>query len=371
MSGRPEILEPTAVRKRRYLLAGALVAVLLSGLALNIAPRDAPTIDTIQYINMLKGRFDLAGSPQVYRVGVPFLARLLPLSPLSAFRLITVTSLFLAYWLCFVECSMLNIGLAATTLSVLAVFCSRPILFNYQNPFITDGLALLVLFVLSVLFLADRFAAFAAVLMVGMFVKESAPFVLPAWLLTPRWRKALLLALLAAGAFLAPRLAFPSHGNYGSYVSLGLRSKLSLAWLFPFAKEVVLSWGGLWLLAGYGLLHSPRRVRLLAAALALGFFASFLVTEGEWERMLMIMAPVLVVFSAIAIEHATKASRWTVVVFVSTLPAQYLFGNPYVLHSMVLQNYRTLLVLMFTLSVITSSLVLRGAMRNGKLGTGK
>jgi hypothetical protein len=361
MRASTEVIGLTGVWKNRYLLPGVLVAVLLSGLALAIPPRNPPSSDTDQYVSMLEGRFDLANAPQRYRVVVPFLARLLPLPPLSALRLITVVSLLLAYLVCFAECSLLNIGAAATSISVVAMFCSRPILFNYFNPFLTDGLGLLVLFVLSVLFLCDRFAPFAALLILGVFVRESAMFVLPAWVLTARWRKALLLGLLATALFLAPRIAFPSHINYATYVSFGLRSKLNLRWALPCAKEVLLSWQGMWLLAGYGLLHSPRRIRLLAAALAVGSFASFLVTTGEWERMLMVMAPVVAAMAAVAIERALKVNRWTVVFFVATLPAQFLFGNPYVLQSVALQNYRILLVLTLTLSVIASTLVLGAA----------
>ncbi len=364
MYGRPEVFESTTIPKKTYLVAGVLVAVLLSGLALTIAPRNTPTIDTAHYVNMLEGRFDLAPAPCRYRVVVPFLAHLLPLSPLSALRFITWASLLLAYLLCYAESSLLNIGLAATSISVAAMFCSRPNLFNYFNPFLTDGLGLLVLFLLSALFLSDRFGVFAAILIVGVFVRESAMFVLPAWMPTARWRKALLLGLLATALFLAPRIASPSHFHYGMYVSDGLQSKLSLGWLLPFGKALVLSWQGMWLLAAYGLLHSPRRVRLLAAALATGCLASSLViTAGDWERMLGVLAPVLVVSAGVAIEDAMKVSRPAVVLFVATIPLQFFFGNPYVLQSLASQHYRILLILTVTLSTIASTLVLWEAMR--------
>jgi hypothetical protein len=353
----------TRITKKKYVLAAIMGAVLLSGLALAVAPRKIPSIDTVGYVYMVEGRLDLAAVPQRYRVVVPFLAHLLPLPPLSALRLITWASLLLVYLTCFAECSLLNIGVASATISVLAMFCSRPNLCNYFNPFLTDGPGLLILFVLSVLFLSDRFGAFAALLVVGVFVRESAVFVLPAWGLTARWRRALFLGLLVTGLFMAPRIAFPSHHHYGMFLADGLRSKLSLQWLLPFAMALVLSWQGIWLLAGYGLLHSSRRFRLLAAAFGLGCFASILQASCDWERMLAILAPVLVPSAAVAIEHAMRVNRWAVALFVATLPLQFLFGNNYVLQSLAPQYHRMLLTLMVTLSVVASALVVWEAMR--------
>lgn len=350
------------IRGKKCAFAAIMIALLLSGLALAIAPRNTPTIDTVHYVNMVQGRFDLALAPYRYRVVVPFLAHLLPLSPLSALRFITFASLLLAYVVCFAECSLLNIGFASATISVVAMFCSRPNLYNYFNPFLADGLGLLILFLLSVLFLSDQLGVFATLLVVGVFVRESAIFVLPAWGLTARWRRALLLGLLVTGLFLAPRIAFPSHYHYGMFLADGLR-KLSLRSLLPFAKGLALSWQGMWLLAGYGLVHSPRRVGLLAAALGMGGFASCLVMGENYERMLSVLAPVLVPSAAVAIDHAMKVNRWTVALFVATVPAQFLFGNPYVLQSLAPQNYRMLLTLMVTLSVIGSIIVLGGATR--------
>jgi hypothetical protein len=126
---------------------------------------------------------------------------------------------------------MLGIEFRASVLAVVAVFCSRPNLFNYYNPYLTDAVGMLVLFLLSMCFLSDRLGVFAALLALGVFIRESAFFVLPAWLLTPKRWKAVLVGMAAGGVFLALRMAFPSSFGYASYLLSGVAGKLSLHWL--------------------------------------------------------------------------------------------------------------------------------------------
>lgn len=72
----------------------------------------------------------------------------------------------------------------ATNLGTLAFFCSRPNLFNYFNPYLTDVCGALFLFLVSIMFILRNYYGFLALALVGLFVRESVVFATPAWLLT-------------------------------------------------------------------------------------------------------------------------------------------------------------------------------------------
>jgi hypothetical protein len=236
-------------------------------------------------------------------------------------------------------------------LAVVALFCSRPILYNYYNPFLTDGLGMLVLFLLSMCFIADKLGAFAAVVAIGVFVRESAFFVFPAWLLTPKLWKAVAVCAITMGLFLAPRIIFPSSFGYGSYLFSGVAGKFSIHWLVVFAKGLILSWYALWIPFAFGLWRFPRRIQLLIGSLVLGALASCVVAT-DLQRMLSVLSPVIVPVAALVIERARRAA---VLFFIGTLPLQFAFGTPYVLQQLSPISYRTLLVVTVVISAAASA----------------
>lgn len=341
--------------KSSRILLSLLLALTLSLLALSIAPQAKFTPDTQNYVRMIHGDYAQAITPFRYRVVVPIMAGRLPLRPEAALRAITWASLLLVYVLAVLECSMLGIGFRASALAVVALFCSRPNLLNYYNPYLTDGVGMLVLFVLSMSFIAGRLGAFSAVVVVGLFVRESAFFVLPAWLLTPKRWKAVAVGTIATGLFLAPRIVFPSSFGYGSYLFSGVAGKFNVMWLGGFAKGSILSWYSLWIPFAFGIRRLSRRVHLLAVSLVLGALASCLVIQaGDYERMLSVLSPVFVPAVASVIE---KAKKRAVFLFICTLPLQYTFGTPYVLQELSSSSYRALLVITIVCSVAASALL--------------
>ena len=162
----------------KYVLLLAFALTVMGSVV--IPPRTTQTPDTQNYVAMVEGKYSEAVSPFRYRVFVPALARVLPLQPLPAMRLITVLSLFGIYSVAMLLCFRAGAGFQPTLIAVSAYFVSRPNMYNYYDPYLTDGLGLLALFLLSLYFLDSRPKCFAAVLAVGVLARESALFVFPA-----------------------------------------------------------------------------------------------------------------------------------------------------------------------------------------------
>jgi len=202
-------------------------------------------------------------------------------------------------------------------------------------------------------FITGRLGTFAALLLTGIFVRESAFFVLPAWLLTPKRWKAAVVGMTSMGLFLALRITFPSSLGYASYLFSGVAGKFNVHWLGGFVKGSALSWYALWIPLAFGIWQLPRRIHLLAVALVIGGLASCLViTAGDYERMLSVLSPVAVPAVAWVIE---KASKTAVLFFVGTIPFQFAFGSPYVLPQLSATSYHLLLVMAIIPSVVASA----------------
>jgi hypothetical protein len=227
-------------------------------------------------------------------------------------------------------------------------------------------MGLAVLFFLSWCFLVDLYWPFVAAAVFGIFVRESALFVVPAWLFSPKWRKGIWIFLLCTTLFVLPRLFFPSSAAYDKYVWQGIQNAMGTrpTELARAVKGALLSWHCVWLVGFCGLLRLPRRVQVLAGLLLLGATAS-VVLGCESERMLSILAPVMVVGVAKALGRAWAKNKAMVVSFLCTLPLQFLLANRYVLPSLPLRIYQVVLVATLALSALCAAGVVWMAVEAG------
>lgn len=344
-------------------LAIAVTLVLFG--VLTVLPVRTPTFDTQFYVSMAQGKYSGVMTSERYRVVVPTLAGLLPVSPLLALRLITCVSMAAVYLLALTECSSIGIVGWPALSALTVIFCSRVNLYNFYNPYLTDGMGLAVLFFLSWCFLADFCWPFVAAGILGIFVRESALFVAPAWLFSPKWRKGIWIFSLCLLAFILPRLLFPSSTTYDEYVrghiqdTMGKATELARA-----VKGALLSWHCVWLVGLCGLLRLPRRVQVLAGLLLLGAAASVIVAADE--RMLSILAPVMFLGVGKALRGAWSADRAVVTLFLCTLPLQFLFCDPYVLQGLPVRIHHLALVASVALSAVCAAGVAWMAMEAGE-----
>lgn len=336
----------------RNWLAAIIVAAAAALFAFaTVAPRQSLTPDNVAYVAMASGK--PAQAPFCFRILVPFVASLLPLPPLSALRLITCFCMVGVYLCGLYLCSAEGINIAGSLSALLLFYCSRPHLFTYYNPYLTDAAGWLVIFLLTIAFVKRRYPYFIAVAAIGALVRESALFPCAAWLLNQRTRRLAAFLLIPAIMFFLPRLLVDAQQGYGDYLLSGATARTNFS-----AKEVLyglfMSWGGLWILASYGITRCSKELWAVAAALVCGAVAgSIVITAGDYERMLGVLAPVILVACGKTLQVARRTSPLVFGALLCTATLQFLFGNPYVL-TMQDHVYRMGLVLCTLISMSTA-----------------
>lgn len=291
----------------RYLIPLVIPAIFVLAGATLIIPRSdtAPERvgalrgDTLEYVKMIDGRYTDAMSPYRYRVLVPTIARLLPWPAARSMKIITYVSLYMSYLLGWLILRKMAFPTWASLTGLAAVFLMPIHLYNYSNPYLTDGFGLMVLFLITWCLLHGRFAPFVSAVVVGVLAREAALFLAPAWLAKKQYLKGC--AAIAAGAsvFLALRyfLHDPESGLW--------------QWDAGTPLVVAKSWYTVWIMGGVGLLVIPRRwfalsgrcfALLLAGALLSATFAS------DTARMFSIMTPVMLILAASFFARLQKVS---------------------------------------------------------------
>ncbi len=294
-----------------------------------IPPRQTFTPDNLAYFDMASGK--PAQAPFCFRILVPSIARLLPLSPPIALRLITYVCMAGVYLCGLYLCRLEGINLAASFGGLLLFYCSRPHLFTYYNPYLTDAAGWLAIFGLCITFVKRRYSYFIVIAAIGALVRESALFPCAAWLLNHRTRRLAAFLAIPAVAFLLPRFLVHSQQGYTGYLVSGVTAQSGLSVKVVF-YSLFMSWGGLWIIACYGITRCSKELMALAAALSIGAIASSVViTNGDYERMLGVLAPMILVASAKTLQVARHASPLALRLLLCVMPVQFLFGNHYVL----------------------------------------
>jgi hypothetical protein len=137
--------------------------------------------DAASYIAMAEGTGEKTPAPFRYRLFFPALASLFDLPAITAFRWITIISLFFFYLIGFLLCELRRCTLTATIMSMIFVFLSPWHLYMYQNPFITDGLVQFTIMVLLFSVVQKNIWLFSIAAFAGIFLHERILFFLPLW----------------------------------------------------------------------------------------------------------------------------------------------------------------------------------------------
>jgi hypothetical protein len=289
--------------------------------------------DPLQYVKMTTGQMDQVAEPYRYRVLVPWLAHMLPLPPLAALRLITYLCLFLSYLIGLATCRRLGLSLPTATVGLFATFACTYHLYNYTNPFLTDGAGLLALFVMVFALLANAYLPFLLAMCGGLLARENVIFLAPVWLTTRQWRSASLAMGVAGLVFWLSHhlLALPSSKGLFTYALQSYTLVMSQYTTLQRLIGFIFSWGYLWLGLLLGLLLMPRavfaRVSWATLLLLLGgiiacLFANYI------QRMFSILAPIMVIACAYWAHALARRHGALLVVFVGIAALQVVFGIP-------------------------------------------
>lgn len=317
-----------------------LALLMLAGFL--IGPRAFSAGDTHRYVAMVTG--ETIPAPFAYRVLVPALVRVLPLTTEAGFLLITVAFTYLTLFFFHRLLRQLGVAEPAALLTTAALAFSYPVAYNLGHWGLVDPAAnFFVVAALYALF-SNQLRRMALALFIGALAKESVLLLLPL-LLWAIWRRpglsptARLGFALAAAAplLLLPvllRLIIPVEP---SLYDLGSLDDLRALWAFilrynfegygfilRLGREFLRSYGFFWTFAllGWPLVRA-RDARavclyLIAVSVALCLVAT------DWSRMLSFGFAGIFIPTAYLIEHglAGGGRRWLPPVLLVLFAAQ-------------------------------------------------
>ena|GEM_PF-133421 len=303
-----------SLRKFHLLFIGLSASLVILGHCLVLhrtlnGPTQELTIrsDALFYIQMAKGDFSGVSGRYGSRILVPFIAQLLPFSATTNLMMVSYLSLFVSYFLALLICDHLGLRWPASFLALFSVYTSRWHLYYYQNPYLTDPFALMILFALLFSILKRSYFAFAVISLLGVLARETTIFLVPLWMVTKQWRQSLGILVAALMVWMIPRwnlVAVPMGlGRMGEWVFTSMKEMRHPS---SFVAELFLSWGFLWILAFLGFCFIPRkRFPLIGWAFTFLFLGTLLPSvfymepdRGDVGRLFSILSPVMVIACA-------------------------------------------------------------------------
>lgn len=301
--------------------AGLLAAVALPVLLLMDAyVRDspAPKNDELIYELMAQSPFDPHTFPFAHRVAVPLVVHVLPFDHTFSFSALAWLSTVACGALVYVLLRRFEIGKRlAFALGLCIAWCPTLFVVSLREGRNVDPESVLVMLAGAIAIVDRRRAAFAAIVLVGAFVREAALFLIPfayaVWADRLWDRRALrdvaTAALPAVVAYAVLRLTLPTveRENVLGYQSLlGGRIEVlekALAERWTILRRLALAFGPLWLAFPFALrdLRFARRGLVLLAACAGGMLFAL-----DWGRIVFLAVPVVVVGAAWVLDRRPR-----------------------------------------------------------------
>jgi hypothetical protein len=317
---------------KKQTLVVPLQVILVSLLAITVAylmgPRRFITGgDTAYYLTMAYG--ETVEAPYAYRVLVPSIVRILPLSLDLGFFVVTYASTFGVLVIMYRLLRELGVSHVSSIITVVLMNFSYPIAFYLSNWGYVDPLANLF-FVIGLLFIYMRKNLIASgVLMMGVFAKETLLILLPLLFMSALRQEggnevrnlfhALILCLVPLCSFLLILVFIsPAEGvrdvhSFDDWIRLWQyiwSYNVGEFGLIPrVARELLRSYGFFWIIAGFGILLGketrPYSFYLISAGFALWSVAT------DWSRMLGIVFPGVFIPTAIFVDRMQKTTTST------------------------------------------------------------
>lgn len=280
-------------------LAIALAAgVLLVGHLLieDLVEQGRVSGDALWYERMVE--HEAVPAPYRWRILAPWLAAALPVDPLVGLQVVTYLGLGLAYAGSIWSSRRLGASALASSLALVAVVSRTPHLFQFEDPYLTDGAAIGAVGVAAAAATVGSFSLFAAAAAIGVLAREPIALVVAAWLPTREWRRVITVSVLVGSAFLAAWALAPGNGETayaeGHLNRLGLAARCVWVWSFVWVAPVGLA------------IVSDVRIRrqllaLTASLTAFGLVAAQLFTDTF--RMFQPLVPCLVIGLALVMQR--------------------------------------------------------------------
>ncbi|HET9102090.1 MAG TPA: hypothetical protein VFN55_01950 [Solirubrobacteraceae bacterium] len=259
--------------------------------------------------------------PYAFRVGVPFLVHLLPVSRSVAWIAVALTAAAIAAGALYALLQEFAIPPRLAASLAVGFIISPPLLVTFLRNGISVDPATLMILMLATLFIVRRNRiALAVVLMAGVTVHESCLYAMPlayaVWARRPVDPRALrdvaLVAAVPALAYIYLRSSIVAVGEQyqpgyqGSFLSARIDViKLALrghGWAGEI-RRLALAYGPLWLFAPLALRDLPFARRGLTLVVLCAASMTFAL---DWGRLIFFAAPVFYVAAAWALRHRRR-----------------------------------------------------------------
>lgn len=267
--------------------------------------------DTLSYVAMSQGQWITTLAPFKFRVLVPFLAGLLPFSPMQSLSIISYLSLFLSYIFTFLVCARVGLSRKYFPIGWLVVMASPCHLYYYNNPFLTDAFALSMLCVMVFALNENCFALFVTAALLGILARETTIFLVPAWLVTKQWRNGFLLIGISVIVLFLPRYFLASATD----LTLGelLKHSHLINEPFFFFKSAYSAWDFTWFLSILGIWYLPDKKFIIAVGVYFCLISGAVITSiiaVDTGRMLSILFPIFLVSCTSLYAQLINERKW-------------------------------------------------------------
>lgn len=281
---------------RRLALVSLAIVAVAHVLLTDYQESDQLVGDARHYLRMAEGH--PADNPYRWRVLVPALARALPFDALTGLRLVTYAGLAIGYGAAMWTAQTLGARPTACVLAAVAVAARPGHLFQYEDPFLTDGAAIGAVGAIVASVPISAFVVFLVACVAGVLAREPIAVSVAAWLPTREWSRTATAVAAVVGAFGMAWLLAPGTGE-----TAYARSTLNGLGL---AARSVWTWSFLWLAPLGLLLVADQRHRRQLGALALALTAFGLGATPfftDTYRMYQPLVPLLIVGLALVYDR--------------------------------------------------------------------
>jgi hypothetical protein len=276
--------------------------------------------DAAHYLAMARGSLADAPAPFAFRIGLPLLAQALPVAPEVTFRLVTWLSLALVCALTYLLGRRLGYAPAPLALAIVAGCTTPAWVYQFENPYLTDGIGLFAVTASLSAWIAGAFGLALVLLVAGPLFRETVAVTAALWLRDrPKWRGGVALAASALVLTAVRKLPGvpPAPGLLES--AEHVMNRKGLVRIFG---DALGSWHALWFLAAAGLyIASPERRRqlLLPLVLLLLSASGFSLIALNTQRMFLFAFPAMVLVLAETFEPNWRERPRLLVAFVGLL----------------------------------------------------
>lgn len=278
--------------------------------------------DAGRYIGMAQG--DVTPYPWGGRWLVPLMASFADGASVGALQALNYLFLFLAIG----SITYLGLNYASSSSAMVGAwaFCATGValLVLFQNPFLVDSAGLFVFALIGIAYRRGNYWALAAVVVLGVTIKEVVIGFLLLLLLRRRWSELAVASVLSAGLL------------YYGVVSSGPGSVLLPEFSVGLVVKLAFGLGGGWLLAAVAVLQISHRRNLVAQqdlqyfALTIVLSLAVLPMATDTSRLLVFALPAVVPLCAIALSESSRVRIAVGVVFaipavVSVIPSRFTY----------------------------------------------